>query len=173
LAGCATDSRRANNDPLLGGGPRTGVAAAGTTVTPPLPATTPGSTAALASITARPPDPRTAAIRIGDNPQGGVASATTQLRPPEPVARLTSNVPAPPAAPRVTSYEQAQTVLLGRGVLWQNLMTGEQGEWKFSCSLPNRQDPSRNRTYEGRGPTYLAAVQAVLDQVEKDDQATR
>ena len=64
---------------------------------------------------------------------------------------------------------RSQVVLLGRGVKWQRLeMAGDAGEWKFSCALPDKRNANINRAYEGRGPNYLAAMQAVLDQMERE-----
>jgi hypothetical protein len=72
---------------------------------------------------------------------------------------------------RLSSYEQAETLLKAHGALWYGLeMLGDTGEWKFSCIVPNRQRPGSRRTYEARDRNKLAAVQAVLDQIEKDQQ---
>jgi hypothetical protein len=70
---------------------------------------------------------------------------------------------------RATTYEQAQALLAARGVKVQRLeSTGENGEWKFICSVPNRQNPQISRTYEARATDPIAAVRAVLDQLDKD-----
>src|SRR5262249_19040957 len=154
LTGCIGDNRR-EPDPLLGGPIAAGPAA-------PPPPSSAGSTAALASGTARPPDARSG-LQIGSGPPPtalvGAATGTPPLRPPEPAgngtARLTGNT-APltgstvPTAPHLASYEQAEVAFLGKGVKWQRLeIAGEAGEWAFSCSLPDRQNPSMSRTYEG------------------------
>jgi hypothetical protein len=170
LAGCNGDNRR-EGDPLLGA-PVAGPAA----LPPP---SSSGSTAALAGGTSpsRPADSRSG-LQIGSGtPPTALVSATPNapaLRPPEPTAHLTSN-PIPstgstaPMTPHLASYEQAQVTLLGKGIKWQQLqMTGDPGEWSFSCSLPDRQNPAMSRTYSGKGPNYLAAMQAVLDQMERE-----
>ncbi len=170
LFGCTGDNRR-EADPLLGA-PIAGPAA----LPPP---SSSGSTAALAAgpSQSRPPESRSG-LQIGNAtpPTALVNSGPSPpaLRPPEPTGRLTSN-PIPttgstlPAAPHLASYEQAQVALLGKGVKWQQLqMAGDPGEWSFSCSLPDRQNPSISRTYTGKGPNYLAAMQAVLDQMERE-----
>src|SRR5207302_2040015 len=72
---------------------------------------------------------------------------------------------------RISSYEQAETLLKAHGALWYGLeMLGDSGEWKFSCIVPNRQKPGSRRTYEARDRNKLVAVQAVLDQIDKDQQ---
>jgi hypothetical protein len=123
----------------------------------------------------------------------GLASGTGQLagssgailRLPEPVTepaprpQLTpvsnpgsSPGPAParnaPAAGNATSFEQLQAQMVSRGVLWQRLeMVGDTGGWKYSCSVPNRQNPTLRRTYEARASDPVAAIRAVLEQLDK------
>jgi hypothetical protein len=58
--------------------------------------------------------------------------------------------------------------LAARGIIWQRLETGANGEWKFTCSVPNRQNPRVRRTYEARGTDPVTAVRAALDQIDKD-----
>ncbi len=78
-------------------------------------------------------------------------------------------LPNPTGNSQVITYEQAQERLAARGVAWQRLETGgEQGEWKFSCSIPNRQNPNVSRTYEARACDFLTAIRAVLDQIDKE-----
>jgi hypothetical protein len=111
-------------------------------------------------------------------PQGTVTGMEREgavLRPPQAVLDPASRPGAPvaPATPvsggRGGSYEQLQTQLAARGVTWQRLeCTGENEDWKFSCSVPNRQNPNLRRTYEAHAREALAAIQAVLDQMDKD-----
>jgi hypothetical protein len=84
---------------------------------------------------------------------------------PAPGVTLTGGTSAPDA------YAQAQEMLRAHGVTWQRLETwGEGGEWKFSCSIPNPQNPSIRRNYEFRAPGEygLAAIRAVLEQIERE-----
>jgi hypothetical protein len=139
------------------------------------------------------PDSPIPAVTPGPNPtadaggwrgQGTPASVT--LRTPEPTGDPGARGGAPPAAvppaagsPNVTpvavaagrgEYEQLQEMLAKRGVNWQRLETwGTGGEWKFTCSIPNAQNPSVSRMYEGTagGRNGLAAVQAVLEQIDR------
>src|ERR1700687_1581570 len=65
------------------------------------------------------------------------------------------------------TYEQAQASLTARGVTWQRLETwGDQGDWKFTCSIPNRQNAYISRTYEAEAHDPLSAVRGVLDQLD-------
>jgi hypothetical protein len=136
--------------------------------------------AALAANSSRPPaDPRSD-LRITD---ASSRPPLAQLRPPESVAprtgTLTSTVqPGNTTLPPATagqppssnpSLEQAQARLAGRGVRWQRLeLAPDQRNWQFSCSIPSRQNPNISRTYEAQGATPANAVQAVLDQLDRD-----
>ncbi len=166
---------------------------------PPLPATHAlTSPAALAGgTTPTPVDPRD--LRIGTPPvvpaslpsgaaARGVAPGSAVLDAPQPVAESTSQRLAPvaavggasppaataPAAPPAgtLTFEQAQQILKQRGVTFQRLETwGDQGQWKFRCSLPIPGSTNMNRTYETDTPLPtdpLTAVRAVLDKIEKD-----
>jgi hypothetical protein len=90
------------------------------------------------------------------------------IQPPPP--NLTPMNPMAQPVPRVASYDHAQGVLASLGVKWQRLESGQDGVWTFVCSVPRRENPAIARTYEGRALTYLAAVQAVLDQIGQDRQ---
>jgi len=109
-------------------------------------------------------------VRTSSNGSWQVADTSGSVRLPgvEPAAPRRDPVPAVPAGARFTNYEQAQAILAQRGVTWQRLESDPNGEWKFSCSIPNRQNKFISRTYEARGKDYLAAVHAVLEQIDKD-----
>jgi hypothetical protein len=68
----------------------------------------------------------------------------------------------------LTSYEQARAQLQARNVAWFRLETGEPSGYKFSCSIPNRQNRNLSRTFEAQAQTELAAIQAVLEQIDKE-----
>jgi hypothetical protein len=73
------------------------------------------------------------------------------------------------AAGKSTSLDDALKQLKDRGVIWQRLdVVPETGEWKFSCSVPNRQNPNLRRTYEARAREPLAAVQSVLARMDSE-----
>lgn len=72
---------------------------------------------------------------------------------------------------RVRTFEEAQQFLKARGVRWQELQTTGENEWKFSCSIPNRNNPSSVRNYEARDGYGLLAMQKVIDQISRDEQA--
>lgn len=72
--------------------------------------------------------------------------------------------------PRIRSFEEAQQFLAARGVKWQDLQTTGEGEWKFACSIPNKNHPHTVRTYEARDRYGLTAIQKVIDQISRDQQ---
>jgi hypothetical protein len=71
----------------------------------------------------------------------------------------------------ITTLEQAQTELAARGVLWQRWdASGDTGEWKFTCSVPNPKNPNLHRTHEARARDQLTAVRVVLEQIDRERQ---
>jgi hypothetical protein len=121
----------------------------------------------------------------GNNWKGQNAPSGVTLNRPEPATPESAPLRPEPrpevrgAAPsgaltfaggnRMMSYEQAEAVLTAKGVTWQRLETwGDAGEWKFSCSIPNRNNPNIRRTYEARSNDSLGALRAVLDQIDRD-----
>jgi hypothetical protein len=88
-----------------------------------------------------------------------------------PIARQDMPMPGAPLSPAgsAATYEQALAQLTSRGVTWYVLEnTGDRGLCKFSCSIPNVQNPSISRKYEASAPDYLSAMRAVLDQISKE-----
>lgn len=179
VAGCTGDLANAGVDPLLGpsAAARPAAQAAGpapgsVTPLPRLPAPSSlTSNAALASGAPTVPDSGQD-LRIADayrKPEAPASPGGTVLRRPEPVFQPAGL--AAPAAPvaALGTFEQAQAALTARGVTWQRLETlADAGEWKFSCSVPNRQNPAVNRTYEARARDALSAIQAVIDQIDRE-----
>lgn len=111
--------------------------------------------------------------------QGG-PGGNVLLTTPEPAAP-----PAPPAPPpaepartntgfgfftgRQSDINPLLALLRQRGATFQRLETwGDEGQWKFSCAIPNRQNAAIRRTYEARAGDPMAAVRAVLDQIDKE-----
>ncbi|HZT80539.1 MAG TPA: hypothetical protein VFA26_09960 [Gemmataceae bacterium] len=162
---------------------------------PPIPAaSSTTSSAALASGVVQPQDP-SHDLRIGDAnggsgwrsgqgasltkpppaeppPPGNVAPAIRVTPPPADSTSRSGLAPAsfvPASGGQVLAFEQAQALLGARGVTWQRLETwGDTGEWKFSCSIPNRQNANIRRTYESRARDPLAAIRGALDQMSRD-----
>jgi hypothetical protein len=96
---------------------------------------------------------------------GGSGAPTTRQEPHP----LSSNGFALMGGSRIGNYEQAQALLKARGVTWYRLETwGDEGEVKFSCSIPNRQNPNIRRTYEARAHDELSVLRAVLDKIDAD-----
>ncbi len=197
LASCRTTSpepKQAPVDPLLGGPPvQKGTppsAAPRADATPGLPAPSSStSPAALANGAVPSLDPNRE-LSINDRNTGTAATPTggwrgpgstaaggapdVQLRPPVPAGAPTAPPrqdapPLPAATPRVATFEQAEDALRARGVTWQRLETApDTGEWKFSCFIPSRDNPSVHRTYEARARDQVAALQAVLEQIDRE-----
>jgi hypothetical protein len=146
------------------------------------------SNAALAAGVARPFDnsrdlrigtPRPNSANDGWGLQGPAAVANgngATLRPPEPAvepaikqepASINSTVSQGTTKPY--TYDQAQAQLKARGMISQKLeMVADTNEWKFTCWLPNKQNPRLRRVYEARAHDNLAAIQAVLEQIDRD-----
>jgi hypothetical protein len=120
------------------------------------------------------PPPPTAGSPNGISLQQPVASSdgarTGQLTSGNPPPPVRADSPAPPGSgeSRATGFEQAQALLTARGVKWQRLETFGDGEWTFLCSVPSKTNPQSARRYEAHDRTPLGAMQAVLDQIQKD-----
>jgi hypothetical protein len=197
MSGCNSMNRATNGDPLFGSPPppkkalAEGPAPNSATVTVLPPPTAPlngASTASLASgqrqfdpdkdLRIANPNPNaTAGIQGWAGPTGNAPKPDTgaTLQSPQPVTPATQRETVPVSNPgnagvaRPSTFEEAKQKLEARGVLWQRLEhVNENGDWKFACSVPNRQDPRRHRTYSAEAPDYLSAIQAVLDQIDKD-----
>jgi hypothetical protein len=183
-AGC-NSVHKPQTDPLFGNvKPQPGLNSTNASPVPPLPGpTSTGSTAALASVNPRPVD-ATHDLRLTDpmpNTMGPAPGPGTQLQPPTtgfvPASRQPNPTPGAdatgrPNAPLATgsmTYEEAQARLTARGVTWQRLESwGDKGDWKFTCSIPNRQNQYISRTYEAEAHDPLSAVRGVLDQLDHD-----
>jgi hypothetical protein len=60
-------------------------------------------------------------------------------------------------------------MLKARGMVFYRLETwGDNGDLKFSCAIPNRQNPNIRRMYEALAHDPLVALQSTLDQVDRD-----
>jgi hypothetical protein len=194
LAGCSGNNRVVG-DPLLGksaalpskpsaaaqanAGPNPGAAAQVPAI--PVP-TSSASTAALAVASAALPEDRNNLQIGGSAPSTGTKSwtrqttesGTTATRPEPAFEAVRQARPGSPSSSvlggtRVTSYEQGQAQLRARGVSWQRLESlGDQGGWKFTCSIAKPGNKFLSTTYEAEAPTDLAAMQAVLDQIDKE-----
>jgi hypothetical protein len=182
------------NDPLLGGpGAQPAVAANNPqplnprTSLPPLPAPNPGtSTAALAGMSK--PGERELRIsnpsdeagndrnRAGPGAAGDGAGAKLLTPQPltEPAPREPDGVHTPVGMRSLTvsntedALGRALAQVLAREPLWlQWRRLGDTGEWEFSCSVPNRQERNKQRTYKAKAVEKLDAVQAVLRQIDE------
>jgi hypothetical protein len=201
-AGCASTGANHNlapaaHDPLLGGPPIAPAQASATPGqgpatqgVPPLPVTPSSSTsiAALASSNPNALDPQND-LRIGSNrgvmPAGwqgqGTPSSVVLSRPEMGSGSLTnrdSDTAAVVAAtvtstPRASTLDRAYAELANRGVKQQKLeRVDESGQWHFICWVPNPQNPAVSRRHEATAADQLAALQAVIDKIDQERQAT-
>jgi hypothetical protein len=85
---------------------------------------------------------------------------------------LGTPTPAPPppggGAANIRTYEDAQLFLKQHAVNWQRL-SGDEGEWKFACGIPNPSNPRINTTYQTSRsfPDYLSAIREVIAEIEQ------
>jgi hypothetical protein len=96
------------------------------------------------------------------------------LRRPEPVEERRDPMQQGPVAPvggmrLVSGYDQVHAQLTNRGVTYKLLEMTDAGEWKCTCFVPSRQNPNVRRRYVATAPTDLAAMQAVLEQIEREN----
>lgn len=76
-----------------------------------------------------------------------------------------------PVAGTSDSYGEMKQALATRGVTWQRSESvGDGKEWRFAVAIPNKQFPTQTRNYEARAASELAAMRAVLDQIDRDQQ---
>lgn len=163
------------------------------TTPPPLTRATPTSAAALASG-AYPPLVGGQDLRIGTAPprSGGNRIQPPHLNPPGVLAVVTADPnygkPTTPTAPGVTpldssgvrptnltsqpppplsggGLDQAMATLANLNPKWHRLENQGPGVWRFTCSVPDRIEPSKSRTYETEGATAASAVQAALERI--------
>jgi len=110
---------------------------------------------------------------IVGNPEPALPNNTSNLARPPASGGVATPSPAPPppggAAANIRTYEEAQQFLKQHGVNWQRL-SGDEGEWKFACGIPNPSNPRVNRTYQTSKafPDYLSAIRDVIAGIEQE-----
>ncbi len=198
LVGCESTGRRDPNDVLLGGTPpppspnatagrsASATASALATATKPLPPLPPpGPSSTLASLatsnnSAAENDRTSRPANVTPVPDGGRPGGAT-LHGPQPVEDSGNRITpvgatgptgglAAAAAPTQDSFQQIMDQLKARGMTWNRLeTTGENGWWKFSCTIADRNNPGIEQRYEasGYGEYGLAAMRAVLEKIER------
>lgn len=68
----------------------------------------------------------------------------------------------------MSGLDQALSAVTAMNPRWQKLEhLGVEG-WRFSCSIPDRNEPNKSRTFEGEGLTAMMAVQSVLDRARQE-----
>jgi hypothetical protein len=195
LAGCA-DVDHLFDDPLIGGGAPTPPAnpspAPETARVTPVPAiSAPSSTTSTAALAGggvnQTLDPNrelrigsgSALASAGNGPGRGQSGAV--LSNPRPATdggsqTQLASLQAQPSrpAPTTTGYQSASmdalfVMLQARGVTWHRLETwGDNGEWRYSCSVPDPKNPRIRHNFEARGRDSKAALVAVLEQMDKE-----
>jgi len=77
--------------------------------------------------------------------------------------------PAPLAGAAGASADALLALLQARGVTWHRLETsGDSRDWKYSCSVPNTNNPNIRRMYEAHGRDARTAMAAVLAQMDQE-----
>jgi hypothetical protein len=93
--------------------------------------------------------------------------------------RVGGDVPTPPNMQPITpaggvgaaisTIDQALATLELHGVKGLRLeQERDTGQWRCTCSIPDRQNPSQKHTYDTLNADALSALRAVLDQIDRD-----
>jgi hypothetical protein len=195
LVGCESTGRRDPNDVLLGGTPPVPSpnatagrsASAPATATKPLPPLPPpGPSSTLASLatsnnSASDNERTSRPAPVTPVPDGGGRPGGATLHGPQPVEDSGNRITpvgatgptgglAAAGVPAQDSFQQIMDQLKARGMTWNRLeTTGENGWWKFSCTIADRNNPGIEQRYEasGYGEYGLAAMRAVLEKIER------
>ncbi len=61
--------------------------------------------------------------------------------------------------------DAAMTALAAYNPKWHKLENGGPGNWRFSCSIPDRAEPTKSRTYEAEATSAAGAIQSVLERL--------
>jgi hypothetical protein len=174
LGGCGPGATgtgsRPGADPLAGPAtPSVGAPGGGV---PPLPAPSGSTTpAALATGTV----PSFNAARPGSSGPAGVWREPTSgaiLGAPEPARGTQPSGPltlmSGPGS--VQTIDQGLKALELRGAKGFRLeLQRDTGQWRCSCSVPNRQNPAYKQTYDTTAADPLSAVRAVVDQIAREN----
>jgi hypothetical protein len=109
-------------------------------------------------------------LRATADGRGAVLRAPEPVSDPGPRGQLTTaSNPGSMQQNRASTFEDAERQIAARGALWQRLESvGASGGWKYSCSIPNRQNPRIRRTYEATATDPSTAIRAVLEQLDKE-----
>jgi hypothetical protein len=116
------------------------------------------------------------ASNYGQAPGNANSWSGAVLQRPEPAGTLVPPAPSSPPVNTISStlgpvmtFEQARAQLEARNVAWMRLdFARDQGDWHFSCAVPNAHNPTVSRTYEAHARDELDAIRAVLAQIDKE-----
>jgi hypothetical protein len=70
---------------------------------------------------------------------------------------------------RAVGFDEAHAQLAARGVICQLLELTEAGDWRFTCYIRSRQNPNVRRKHIATARTELAAMQAALEQIDREN----
>ena len=113
-----------------------------------------------------PPDPLLTQQTNPANPPPGQPPTDLRQGLTWPTLNWATNPPPPSSPPPgQPPADNLQNQLKARGVAWQRA-ENVAGGVKFTCIVPNPQNPQVSRAYEAIGPDYPAAVLAVLWEID-------
>ncbi|MFM7539451.1 MAG: hypothetical protein ACKO9Z_07305 [Planctomycetota bacterium] len=69
-----------------------------------------------------------------------------------------------PGAP--DSYASLQAELVRKGVVFQRLEMTNANDWRFTCTVADKQNPTLRRNFDHRGRTDIEVMRAVLDEID-------
>lgn len=64
------------------------------------------------------------------------------------------------------SYATLQAEMVRKGVIFQRLEMSGANEWRFTCTVADKQNPSLRRNYDHKGRTDIEVMRAVLDEID-------
>lgn len=64
------------------------------------------------------------------------------------------------------NYASLQAELARKGVVFQRLEMTNANEWRFTCTVADKQNPSLRRNFDHRGRTDIEVMRAVLDEID-------
>jgi hypothetical protein len=103
---------------------------------------------------------------------GPANNSVVSVVAPAPIRQVGAVQPMLPVSPpnlANANYEQLQQMLTVRHVNSQHLETwGTQGDWSFTCTIPNPEKPGFQRRYVAKaaGPNGLEAIRKVIAEID-------
>jgi hypothetical protein len=63
-------------------------------------------------------------------------------------------------------YQAIQKELVRKGVIFQRLEMTNSNDWRFTCTVADRQNPSLRKNFDHRGKTDIEVMRAVLEEID-------